>query len=200
MSLVRLGSIEELSEEGRRVAESGQHQYGKLLNTWRVLFNAPKIFENYMPYLRSIVGPGSTPHRYKEISALYVGWLNQCRYTVCHRSTSAQKNGVSELEIVALVKREWELFEPQLIAILELTERLTLDATLIPNFRQPGLISEGLKERLKAFYSDEQIVEFVSSIALWNALARFHRVMELDDDMPSPPTPLINYFNTGKFD
>jgi alkylhydroperoxidase family enzyme len=42
-------------------------------------------------------------------------------------------------------------------------------------------------ERLRAAFSEPEIVELVAAISLWNALARFHRVMGFELDMDAPP-------------
>jgi alkylhydroperoxidase family enzyme len=42
-------------------------------------------------------------------------------------------------------------------------------------------------ERLRSSFSDPEIVELVATIAIWNALARFHRVMGFELDMEAPP-------------
>ncbi|MDT5053405.1 MAG: hypothetical protein QOF66_1771, partial [Mycobacterium sp.] len=36
-------------------------------------------------------------------------------------------------------------------------------------------------------FDPRELVELTMSISVWNALSRFHRVMEFDLDMPEPP-------------
>ena len=47
MALIRLAEIDELVGAPREVAESGQAQYGQLLNTWRAIMNKPDMFGAY---------------------------------------------------------------------------------------------------------------------------------------------------------
>ena len=47
MPYVNLLDLDDLPSDARKVAESGQEQYGQLLNTWRALFHRPEIFESY---------------------------------------------------------------------------------------------------------------------------------------------------------
>ena len=91
MALIRLAELEELDGTPREVAESGLAQYGQLLNTWRAIMNKPDLFGAYLPFLRQVAGPGVLDMKIKDLSAMYVGYLNHCRYTVSHRSTSGLK-------------------------------------------------------------------------------------------------------------
>ena len=48
-------------------------------------------------------------------------------------------------------------------------------------------IDEALRQRVKEAFEPEQLVELLMSISLWNAIARFHRVLDLDLDLPDAP-------------
>jgi alkylhydroperoxidase family enzyme len=45
--------------------------------------------------------------------------------------------------------------------------------------------------RLRAEFSEPAIVELVAMIGLWNALARFHRLMGFELDMEAPPDEVV---------
>jgi hypothetical protein len=91
MTLVKLLNLQDLPDDVKPIAQSGEKQYGKLLLTWRAMFNTPKIFNTYLPFLRTVAGPGVTDQNLKDISALYVGVLNNCKYTMIHRYNAAKK-------------------------------------------------------------------------------------------------------------
>jgi alkylhydroperoxidase family enzyme len=40
---------------------------------------------------------------------------------------------------------------------------------------------------VKEHFTDVEILELAMTIAMWNALSRFHRVMDFDLDMPEAP-------------
>ena len=55
----------------------------------------------------------------------------------------------------------------------------------------PQLVSGEMLSRLRAEFTEPQIVELVATIGLWNALARFHRVMGFELDMDAPPDEVV---------
>jgi alkylhydroperoxidase family enzyme len=107
MALIRLAAIDDLEGAARDVAESGQAQYGKVLETWKAIMNKPDMFATYLPFLRTVAGPGVMDAQLKDACALYVGFLNHCNYTVSHRATSAAAKGVTEDEMRAIVDGHW---------------------------------------------------------------------------------------------
>jgi alkylhydroperoxidase family enzyme len=70
---------------------------------------------------------------------------------------------------------------------LQLCEELTVRPPSVAFADAPQLVDTGLLERLRSSFTDPQIVELVATIGLWNALARFHRVMGFELDMDPPP-------------
>jgi AhpD family alkylhydroperoxidase len=187
---VRLLGLEDLPVGARRVAESGQEQYGQLLETWRALFHRPEIFENYLPFLRAVAGPGTVDSKLKDLSALRVGCLNNCRYTVSHRTASARRSGATDDEIVAAASGNWSGFDDATQLVLEFTTRLTEDPSRVAWSERPQLVDASLLAELQRHFTDAQLVELTLSIAVWNALARFHRVMGFDLDMAEPPAEI----------
>ena len=187
MAWVELLGPADVEGPAREVAESGVVQYGQLLNTWSALLNRPEIFAAYLPFLRAVAGPGTLDPKVKDTSAFLVGVLNHCRYTVSHRAASAKRNGVDDDDLRKVAAREWDSFDPTMQAVLAFTEQLT---TLPDDLRYadaPRVVDPEILERLSADLTDAQIVELTMSVSVWNALARFHRVMGFDLDMPAPP-------------
>jgi AhpD family alkylhydroperoxidase len=185
--LVDLVAKKDAPPEVRAVFEGGEAQYGRILHTWQALAQRPEIFVAYLPYLRSIVGPGALEQRTKELVEVRTAALNRCLYSTCHRVRSAKAAGVPEDDLVAVARGELERFdEPERIA-LELCDELTLRMSSVPYADAPQLVDAALLERLRAAFTDPQIVELVATIGIWNALARFHRVMGFDLDMDAPP-------------
>ena len=187
MALIRLAEIDELDGAPREMAESGQAQYGQLLNTWRAIMNKPDMFGAYLPFLRQVAGPGVLDMKIKDLSAMYVGYLNHCRYTVSHRSTSGLKNGVTAEQMVAAVAGDWEGFDERTRVALEFTRELTLNPQNVDFQDFPQAISPDIVASVKSLFTDVEILELSMSVSVWNALARFHRVMGFEPDMPDAP-------------
>jgi alkylhydroperoxidase family enzyme len=187
MTLVKLLNLQDLPDDVKPIAQSGEKQYGKLLLTWRAMFNTPKIFNTYLPFLRTVAGPGVTDQNLKDISALYVGVLNNCKYTMIHRYNAAKKNGADEDCIKNVVLRDWSSLDSKSVAILKLAETVTLNPPLMTYSDSHDLLTEELRNELTNCFSDAELTEYVMSLAIWNALARFHRVMNFEMDMPDAP-------------
>jgi uncharacterized peroxidase-related enzyme len=185
--LVALVAKEDAPPAVREVFEAGEGVYGRVLNTWQALAQRPEIFVAYMPYLRSIVGPGALDQRLKELVEVRTVVLNHCLYSTSHRVRSARAAGVSEQDVVAVARGELSGFDEREQLALALAEELTLRPTSVPYAQAPQLVQKEMLERLRASFTDPEIVELVTTIAIWNALARFHRVMGFELDMDAPP-------------
>ena len=185
--LVALVSKEQAPPAVREVFEAGEGVYGRVLNTWQALAQRPEIFVTYMPYLRSIVGPGALDQRLKELVEVRTVVLNRCLYSTSHRVRSARAAGVSEEDVVAVARGDVSGFSEREQLALSIAEELTLRPTTVAYAEEPQLVETAMLERLRASFTDPEIVELVATIAIWNALARFHRVMGFELDMDAPP-------------
>ncbi len=190
MTLVRLVTKEEVPPEVRAVYESGEQQYGKILNTWRAIGHNPAIFQAYLPYLRAVFGPGALDQRIKELTAVRVGLLCHCRYTVSHRVSSSLKQGIDEADLLGLLNPAGHSFSEREQAALAFAEELTTRVDDVGYAENPQGVRPATLVRLKQLFSDAEITELALSVSLWNALARFHRVMDFELDMPAPPGAL----------
>jgi AhpD family alkylhydroperoxidase len=183
--LVTLLDRDEAAPEAQAVLDAGHALYGKHLNTWRALAQRPEIFVAYLPYLRAVAGPGVLDQRLKELVQVRVVVLNRCLYSTSHRVRSAKAAGVPEEDVVAAARGESADAREQLA--LNLAEILTLAPPAVGYSDAPQLAPPEMLERLRAAFSEPELVELVAAIGLWNALARFHRVMGFELDMDPPP-------------
>ncbi len=190
MALVRLVELEEVPPTVQEVFRSGEEQYGQALNTWRAIAHNPSIFEAYLPYVRAIFAPAALDQRTKELASLRVGILNHCRYTVSHRADSSRKFGIPDEDIVGLLDPPNHNFSDAERAALAFTQELTTEMDKVSYSENRQAVSEVTLMRLKKHFSDAEISELCVTIGLWNALSRFHRVMDFDLDMPTPPEAL----------
>ena len=162
-------------------------QYGQALNTWRALLHRPEIFEAYFPYLRAVVGPGTVSGRTKDLAAITVAIANRCRYSASHRVRSGAASGIQPAELDALAAGRLDGFNAQERLAIRYARELTLAPSRTPFADNPQSVDPDLLAELTHAFDEPQIVELTASIALWNALTRFHRVMDLPLDMPAPP-------------
>jgi AhpD family alkylhydroperoxidase len=189
--LVGLVSKEDAPPEVRAVYDQAEPVYGRLLHTWQALAQRPEIFTAYLPYLRSIIGPGELEQRIKELVEVRTVVLNRCLYSTSHRVRSARAAGVPEEDIVAVARGELDGFDSRERLALELAYELTVRPASVRYADAPQLVSGDMLARVRAEFTEPQIVELVATIGLWNALARFHRVMGFELDMDAPPDAVI---------
>jgi AhpD family alkylhydroperoxidase len=187
VALVPLPDKQDIDPADLPAIETGLAAFGHLLHTWQAVANVPGLFSKYFPFLRTMTGPGALDQRVKELTAVQVAILNHCRYTVCHRSFSALAKGVTEAELVKLAEGDLESFSATERLALEFARAVTLDVPAVAAAAIPAGIDEQLRQRVRAAFEPEQLVELLMSISLWNAIARFHRVLDLDLDLPDAP-------------
>jgi len=187
MPLVRRRLSQDAAFVDVEMVNSGVAQYGQLLETWGAILNKPGLMAVYLPFLRVVVGSGSLDPRLKDASALLVGYLNGCRYTVSHRYASALRNGLRDDEMRSVTSGDWDQFDMSWRVALELTRAMTVLPPLVSADAIPQLADDTTLAAARSLFGDEQLVELSMSIAVWNALSRFHRIMGLELDMPSAP-------------
>lgn len=187
LALVRLIQDEEAESTVAEVFESGRTQYGRVLNTWRAIAHSPQVLAAYLPYLRAVAGPGALEQRVKELTAVHTAVLNRCRYSASHRVRSARAQGIADAEIVAAAAGRYDHFPRSESLALRFARELTLNPPDVPFASQAPAVDEQLLADVKSEFSDREVVELALNVSLWNALARFHRVMSFDLDMDPPP-------------
>lgn len=169
---------------------AGESVYGQVLEAWRAVGLVEGAFPAYLPYMKAVAGPGHVSLRIKDLTAIRVGLLNGCRYSVSHRVAAARRSGVSDEDILGVAHPAAAGFEEPLAAALAFAEELTLAPAQTDRVTARQAVSEATLERVAASFDDAARTELALSVSLWNALTRFHRVMDLDLDMPAPPVQL----------
>jgi AhpD family alkylhydroperoxidase len=185
--LVRLIEPKDADPATLPTLEAGMATYGIALNTWRAQLHRPEIFNAYLPYLRAVVGPGTVPGRTKDLAALAVAIANHCRYSASHRAASGLANGVSVDDMTALAEGRLDPFSREEQLAIRFARELTLGPPDTPYADNPQAVDPDLLTALKDAFDEPQLVELAATVAIWNALTRFHRVMDLPLDMPAPP-------------
>jgi AhpD family alkylhydroperoxidase len=192
MALVPLVEKSQTNGDARAALDRGEALYGRVLNTWMAIANCPPILAAYLPFLRSVAGPGALDQRVKELTAVRVALDNHCLYTASHRCNSAGKQGVSEEELAALADGDLSPFSPAEQLALRFAHELTVAPATTRYDAAPQVVSGDLLAQLKDAFAPDALTELVMNVAVWNALARFHRAMDFELDMPEPPAAVRN--------
>ena len=141
--LVGLVSKEDAPPEVRAVYDQAEPVYGRLLHTWQALAQRPEIFTAYLPYLRSIIGPGELEQRIKELVEVRTVVLNHCLYSTSHRVRSARAAAVPDEDIIAVARGELDGFDARERLALELAEALTVAPASVRYADAPQLVARG---------------------------------------------------------
>ncbi|MFD7437319.1 carboxymuconolactone decarboxylase family protein [Streptomyces sp. NPDC059861] len=190
MSLVPLVTSAQFSPDDQPALTQAVQAYGEVLNTWAGIGNSPGLLATYLPFLRRLNGPGALEVRVKDLVAVRVAVLNHCRYTASHRCTSALAGGVEVDELAAVADGELEGFSERERLALRLAEEMTVALPKVPVGEGLTGVSTSLRDEVQRMFSPAALVELVMCISMWNALSRFHRVMDFELDMPKPPAPV----------
>lgn len=70
---------------------------------------------------------------------------------------------------------------------LRFTRALTVDLPATGRDESATGVDPELSSQVREAFTPREPVELVMSVGLWNALSRFHRVMDLDLDLGEPP-------------
>ncbi|MDB5079788.1 MAG: hypothetical protein JWP00_1712 [Chloroflexi bacterium] len=81
-------------------------------------------------------------------------------------------------------------------AAIALAQELTLNPPKVSNEEEPLGVSSTTQARIKANFSDAEIVELVTGITVFNFMNRFNRFLNPDQDVESPPEALVALFTS----
>lgn len=190
MALIELIERERAPAEVRELYDRGEAASGLVMETWKAIAHNPEVFRGYMAYVQAVFKPGPLDQRTKDLVAVRVCYLNQCRYSLSHRVHSARSQGIPDADLVALADPRHHDFTPRERAALAFAEELTVEVSRVPYSARRQAVSAETLRAVKRHFSDAEINDLAISVALWNLLARYHRVMDFDLDLPPPPDPL----------
>ena len=181
MARVKIAGREDVPAEMRGFYDE-MMAYGPFGNQIGALANRPVILKHVYGLLTELRKEGVLPRRYLELALVAVSQLNACDYCVAHHAPMLTVEGVSADGVARLLDYEGhpELDETDKL-VIEYAKQVTVDA---------NRARDALFDRLKAVFSDEQIVELTWRIALCGAFNRFNDVLqlEIEDDAKADET------------
>lgn len=187
MALVPLIAEADFAEEDRPTLEQARPGYGMALHTWQAIAQSPGMYAAYMPFVRKVAGPGILDGVTKDLCAIRVAVLNHCRYTLSHRWTSGLAKSIDPATLRAVAGGDYGGVDDRTRIALKLTEELTLLPPVTREGESASGISDLVREAARVAFTPAELVELTMGVGLWNALTRFHRVMEFDLDLPAAP-------------
>lgn len=130
------------------------------------------ILRNAARMLTELKAEGVLSKRYLELALVTVSLMNECEYCVAHHGPMLTVQGVSKEGTLTLLDYE---NHPELDDVDKLVIEYAKQVTLDPNRTRDAIF-----DRLRAHFSDAEIVELTWRIALCGAFNRFNDVLQLD--------------------
>lgn len=148
---------------------------GKLAREWkamgsdttflRMLNHRADLVPAFFDFYIRLRGDGLLPAKLKELVRLRIARLNTCSYCLGSLSPLAEKQGVTDKHIAELEHRPKGLFTDEELAAFDLAEALWKDAAAAGKNRI-------LRERMRVYFSDAQLLELTWAIGMYIGLGR----------------------------
>jgi uncharacterized peroxidase-related enzyme len=146
--------------------------YGAFENQAGVMAHRPPIFEHTWAMLTGLAEEAVLSKRHLELCLVAVSLLNKCTYCVSHHAPKLAVAGVSEAGAARLLDYQ---SHPELDEVDKLVVEYAIAVTNNWNRTRDEIFT-----RLKAHFSEAQIVEMTWRIALCGAFNRFNDILQLD--------------------
>jgi len=161
-----------VSQPGTRTGSSG--------NWWTVFAQVPDAFDHAVRgfgfYLRQ---KRKLAPELRELGQTRAGWLNGSQFVYSQHCKSCRGAGMSEEKIAAI--KEWQVadcFDEKERTLLAYTDYLVC---------QRGRVPEAVFDKLKKFFSEEEILEFTYITCMYDMHAVMSRALRLEfDDRDDP--------------
>ncbi len=146
--------------------------YGAFENQAGVMAHRLPIFRHTWAMLTDLADEAVLPKRYLELCLVAVSLINKCTYCVSHHAPKLAVTGISEAGAARLLDYK---DHPELDDVDKLVVEYAIAVTSNWNRTRDAIFT-----RLRAHFSEAQIVEMTWRIALCGAFNRFNDVLQLD--------------------
>lgn len=172
MARVRDIGPDEVPAEVRETYERFAGGYGAFRDQVGVFAHVPSSVKHLMGMLLELREQKNVPFRYIELAIVAVSKLNACDYCVAHHKPLLVVEGLSEAGADTILEFK---DHPELDAVDRLVVEYAIAVT-----NAPQKIRDGVFERLRAHFSEAQIVELTLRIALCGFFNRFNDALQVD--------------------
>lgn len=175
MSRVAHISSSELPAPVAEIYEQYASGYGPFRNQVAVFAHVPASVQHIMGLMLELKQKKNIKWRYVELAIVVTSKLNQCHYCVGHHTAPLMVEGLSRAAIDRL---------PDITDNPDLDEidRLVVEyATAVTQNAQR--VRDSLFDRLRAHFSEAQIVELTLRIALCGFFNCFNDALQIDDEL-----------------
>jgi uncharacterized peroxidase-related enzyme len=177
MARVRDIAAEELPPDLAGIYRRFAGEYGPFANQVAVIAHVPAALRHLMPMLMELREARTLPKRDLELAIVTVSLLNSCHYCVAHHAPFLEVEGVSRAGAERLLDYATH---PELNA----RDRLVVEYA-IAAWETPNRIPEALFARLRAEFSEAQVVELTLRITLCGFFNRFNDALRIEEEVPA---------------
>ena len=149
--------------------------YGPFAGQAGAMAQGLPIFEHMWRLLTDLSDEGVLKKRYLELGIVATSLVNQCEFCVAQHSPKLAVEGITPDGAASLL--DWEK-HPELDEVDRLVVEYAIAVT--SNWSR---IRDAMFERLRAHFSEPQIVELTWRIALCSAFNRFNDVLQVEVDV-----------------
>jgi len=162
---------ETLSGPAREIAERAG-QYGPFAGLVGVMANRPPILEHVFGMLLDLKAEGVLAPRYLELALVAVSKLNECTFCVSSHTPRLTAAGISEDAAL-------NILDYDRVAEFDEVDKLVVEYAIAvtTDFHR---VRDAMFDRLRAHFTDSEIVELTWRIALCGAFNRFNDVLQTE--------------------
>jgi uncharacterized peroxidase-related enzyme len=171
MSRISVRTRDDLPEDLRPLWDR-MKTYGAFESQAGVMAHRAPVFRNVWTLLVELADEGVLPKRYLELCLVTASLINRCTYCVSHHTPKLAVQGVSPEGAERLLDYA---NHPELDDVDKLVVEYAVAVT--NNWNHTG---DAIFERLKAHFTEAQIVEMTWRTALCGAFNRFNDILDLD--------------------
>lgn len=174
MARVRNIASAELPSDLADIYERFAGAYGPFRNQVAVIAHVPAALRHLMPMLMELRDAATLPKRYLELAIITVSKLNECDYCVVHHSPFLIPEGITAEGIDRLLDYQ---DHPELTEI----DRLVVEYS-IAAWSNTHRLRDEIFTRLRAHFTEAQIVELTLRLTLCGFFNKFNDVLQIDEE------------------
>src|ERR1700733_12622941 len=173
MARVRRIASAELPPDLAEIYERFAEGYGPFRNQAAGFAHVPAAMRHLVSMLMELRAAATLPRRYLEIAIVVVSKLNECHYCIAHHKPFLAVEGLSPDAIDRLL----DVDNPE----LDNVDRLVVEYAQVA-WETPNRIRDSLFNRLRAHFSEAQIVELTLRITLCGFFNRFNDALQIEEE------------------
>lgn len=180
--------LDEIDAQSRDMISNAERLMGFVPNDALVMARHPALLKAMWGLVAAIYGPGRVANGLKRLIGEATSKAAGCFYCSSHAAHGAREQGVAAEKIEAV----WSFEESPLFTEAERAAiSLAMKAGRVPNETE-----EADFDRLKSYFSENEIVEIVSVIAMFGFLNRWNTTLQTA--LEPNPLATINAFDLSQ--